>query len=141
AVQQRKPLPQPTRVAHISWPEVSIPQTAIPVTIGGHRYLVEVDEFTRQISSAPDAKLGAARMINIDDDRHPYVVSNLRLAVDMPANRAGDQQGDPGGNSGALGYAAHYCAVPQRAEPGIVACSFMASGMRVFDIRDPAHPK
>jgi len=141
AIQQRKPLPQPTRVSHISWPEVSIPQTAIPVSIGGHPYLVEVDEFSRQISSAPDAKIGAARMIDIADDTHPKVVSNMRLEVDMPANRAGDQKNDPGGNNGALGYAAHYCAVPSRVDPGVVACSFMASGMRLFDIRDPVHPK
>src|SRR5438270_1056890 len=140
-VQQRKSNPQPKVVSHISWPEVSIPQTAIPVTIGGHRYLVEVDEFTRGVSSAPDTPLGAARIIDIGDDTKPRVVSNLRLEVNMPANRAGDQSKDPGGNSGFLGYAAHYCAVPSREEPGIVACSFMASGMRVFDIRDPVHPK
>ncbi|HZI36737.1 MAG TPA: hypothetical protein VFF24_00420 [Acidimicrobiia bacterium] len=26
-------------------------------------------------------------------------------------------------------------------DPGIVACSFIASGLRVFDIRDPQHPR
>jgi hypothetical protein len=39
------------------------------------------------------------------------------------------------------GYAGHYCNVPQRQDPGIVACSMIASGLRVFDIRDPYHPK
>jgi hypothetical protein len=39
------------------------------------------------------------------------------------------------------GYAAHYCNVPQRHDPGIVACSMILSGLRVFDIRDPAHPR
>jgi hypothetical protein len=39
------------------------------------------------------------------------------------------------------GYAGHYCAVPQRAEPGVVACSFILSGLRVFDIRDALHPR
>src|SRR5438105_44873 len=38
-------------------------------------------------------------------------------------------------------YAAHYCSVPTRDEPGVVACSFILSGLRVFDIRDPYHPK
>jgi len=140
-IQQRKSNPQVKVVGHVSWPEVSIPQTAIPVTIAGHRYLVEVDEFTRQASSSASAPVGAARIIDIGDDTKPRVVSNLRLEVNMPANRAGDQKNDPGGDSGFLGYAAHYCAVPSRQEPGIVACSFMASGMRVFDIRDPVHPK
>jgi hypothetical protein len=31
--------------------------------------------------------------------------------------------------------------VPQREDPGIVACSMILSGLRVFDIRDPHHPK
>ena len=39
------------------------------------------------------------------------------------------------------GYAAHYCNVPTRTDPGIVACSMINSGLRVFDIRDPAAPK
>ena len=41
----------------------------------------------------------------------------------------------------ATGYAAHYCAVPRRVDPGIVACSFINSGLRVFDIRKPRHPR
>jgi len=39
------------------------------------------------------------------------------------------------------GYAGHYCSVPRAVDPGIVACSFIASGLRVFDIRDPYAPK
>ena len=39
------------------------------------------------------------------------------------------------------GYAGHYCNVPRRDDPGIVACSFIVSGLRIFDIRDPHHPK
>jgi len=39
------------------------------------------------------------------------------------------------------GYASHYCSVPKQVDPGIVACSFIASGLRVFDIRDPTAPK
>jgi hypothetical protein len=68
------------------------------------------------------------------------VVSELRLEVNQPENRA-QLTGDPGTNNPVAGYAGHYCAVPQRDEPGIVACSFILSGLRVFDIRDPHHPK
>ena len=31
--------------------------------------------------------------------------------------------------------------MPQRENPGIAACSAMNSGLRVFDIRDPARPR
>ena len=140
-VQQRKVNPQVPVVSHLSWPEVSIPQTAIPVTIGGHPYLVEVDEFARQVSSDPKMPVGAARIIDIADDAQPRVVSNIRLEANMPSNRGGDERNDPGASSSLQGYAAHYCAVPSRVEPGVVACSFILSGMRLFDIRDPVHPR
>ena len=143
-IQARKQNPQVGVVSHSSWPEVSIPQTAIPVSIGGHPYLVEVDEFSRlNYPGGPldrSAPVGAARIIDIADDTHPRVVSNLRLQVNMPANEQGDEKNDPGGTP-VIGYTAHYCGVPSRVEPGIVACGFLSSGMRVFDIRDPLHPK
>jgi hypothetical protein len=60
--------------------------------------------------------------------------------VHEPENRA-QIAGDPGAQSFLQGYAGHYCAVPQREEPGIVACSFIVSGLRVFDIRDAERPK
>jgi hypothetical protein len=129
-------------VGHVTWENVSIPQTAIPVSIGGHPYVVEVDEFAgRPIPSADlSATAGAGRIIDIADEAHPRVVSEFRLEVHQPQNRA-QLSGDPGTNNPVAGYAGHYCAVPQRAEPGIVACSFILSGLRVFDIRDALHPK
>jgi hypothetical protein len=140
-VQRRAVDPQVRVVSHISWPSVSIPQNTIPVTIKGHKYLVEFDEYARNVQSyeANDA-VGAARLINIDDERHPRVVSNMRLEVNQPAARATDQKDDPGAQYGVQGYAAHYCGVPRKRNPGIVACSFILSGLRVFDIRDPRHP-
>ena len=144
-VQARVPNPQVSLVSHLTWPTVSIPQTAIPVTITTgkparpQKFLIEVDEF-----GGEDA-VGAARIINIDDERVPHVVSNLRLEVnnqreDDPYTTEGAAD-DPGADSALAGYDAHYCAVPQRNEPGIVACSFIVSGLRVFDIRDPYNPK
>src|SRR5215211_2466788 len=31
--------------------------------------------------------------------------------------------------------------MPTRVDPGIVACSMILSGLRIFDIRDPYHPR
>ena len=59
----------------------------------------------------------------------------------QPTARAGAQQNDPGATSPVQGYAAHYCSVPTRTNPNIVACSMILSGLRLFDIRDVAHPK
>lgn len=141
-IQKRVANPQVTVVSHITWPNVSIPQNTIPVTIKGHKYLVEFDEYARNVQSyTPDDAVGAARMINIDDEAHPRVVSQMRLTVDNPAARAGDQKNDPGAQYGVQGYAAHYCAVPRQNNPEIVACSFILSGLRVFNISDPLHPR
>lgn len=139
-VQRRVANPQVTEVSHLTWPEVSIPQNTIPVTIKGHKYLIEFDEYARNTSTSPTDPVGAGRIISIDDERHPRVVSNLRLQVNQPAARATDQVNDPG-QYPVQGYAAHYCGVPRTTDPGIVACSFILSGLRVFDISDPLHPK
>jgi hypothetical protein len=144
-VQRRIPNPQVRTVANLTWDTVSIPQVPIPVTINHHPFLVEIDEFASLSGNAlptgsPGGHVGAARIIDIADPAHPHVVSNIRLDVNTPAGRAATIN-DPGANNSLQGYAGHYCAVPRRTDPGIVACSFILSGMRVFDIRDPYHPK
>ena len=82
-----------------------------------------------------------AAVINVDDARRPRVVSNLRLAVHQPKARLGAQGQDPGASSLVGGYAAHYCSAPREVDPGIVACSMILSGLRVFDVRDPLRPR
>jgi hypothetical protein len=143
-VQARKPNPQVREISRLVWSNMTIPQIAIPVTIGGKPYLVEIDEYSSGESGGSVAgngpRVGAARIIDISDERRPFVVSNIRLAVHQPENRAAIA-GDPGAQSPVQGYAGHYCNVPQRVEPGILACSMIVSGLRVFDIRDPEHPK
>jgi hypothetical protein len=142
-IQARRPNPRVREVSRLSWPNITIPQIAHPVTIGGRPFIVEVDEFAGDEDGdlrANGVRVGAARIIDIFDERRPRVVSNIRLEVHEPENRA-EIAGDPGTGSPVQGYAGHYCNVPKREEPGIVACSFIASGLRVFDIRDPYAPK
>jgi hypothetical protein len=135
-IQARVLNPQVNVVSHLTWSRVSTPQTDIPVTIRNHRYLVEVDEF----ASGDD--VGAARIIDIADIKKPRVVSNMRLAVNNPDHRNdGSQSKDPNATNGLQGYAGHYCSVPSEVDPTMVACSFILSGLRLFDIRDPFHPR
>ena len=142
-VQDRKPNPQVREIARLKWSNITIPQYAVPVTIGGKPYLVEVDEFSTTADgdvTGHGERVGAARIIDISDETRPFVVSNIRLEVHQKENRD-EIAGDYGAQSPVQGYAAHYCNVPQRVEPGIVACSMIASGLRVFDIRDPRNPR
>ena len=144
-IQKRVANPTVKLISQTTWPDVSIPQVPIPVTISGHPYLVEVDEYATAggspiPSGAADANVGGARIIDIADEKKPKVTSTIKLEADLIKNR-GAEANDNGMKSSLQGYAGHYCNVPQRAEPGIMACSFIASGLRVFDIRDPQHPR
>jgi len=143
-IQARKPGAQFKEVSKLDWATRTIPQVAHPITIGGHPYLAEIDEFSSaendDSTAANGPKVGAARIIDIADERAPKVVSNIRLAVHQKENRAAIAN-DPGAQSIVQGYAGHYCNIPRRQDPEILACSMIASGLRVFDIRDPAHPR
>lgn len=140
-IQARKPSPKVREISRVTWPSISIPQNAIPITIKGKPYLVEIDEYTDSTTS-PDGpgNIGAGRIIDISDETRPKVISNLRLEVHQPENKA-IRDGDPGANLPVQGYGGHYCNVPTRVDPTIVACSMIISGLRVFDIRDPFNPR
>ncbi|MFL6062827.1 MAG: LVIVD repeat-containing protein [Marmoricola sp.] len=145
-IQDRVKNPKISVLADLTWRGSSIPQVAEPFTRDGHQYLLEVDEFEDlfSLSGLTDlvhSPVGAARIINIDDPRHPFQVSDIRLQVHQPADRAGVERQDPGANSPLGGYAGHYCSVPTREDPRIAACSMIGSGLRVFDISDVRHPK
>ena len=134
-VQKRVLNPTVPIVARLTWPMVSTPQNATPFTEHGHKYLLEDDEF------GSGANIGAARIIDIQNERKPFVVSNMRLAVNQASMQSPSLEADPGNNQPFQGYQAHYCDLPSRVDPYVVACSFIMSGLRVFDIRHPAHPK
>lgn len=133
-IQARVPNPQVREISRIGWIPKSIPQNAIPFTRNGHPYILEIDEFAR------GGEVGAGRIIDIGDEVRPRVISNLRLAVHQSENFAAIAN-DPGADFIGQGYAGHYCNVPTRVNPDIAACSMIISGLRVFDIRDPHHPR
>ena len=145
-IQARKPNPHTREVSRTTWDRVSIPQNALPFTKKGHPYVLEFDEYnasTLDPSGDPNM-VGAARILDIADERAPTIVSNIRLAIDNPQAHAqyGDDPGADGStNGGAQGYASHYCNLDSPVDPTLVACSFIASGLRLFDISDVAHPR
>ena len=142
-IQARAANPQMPVISNVVWPTLSIPQNAIPITIKGKPYVVEVDEYSVDDDGnigAHQDNVGAARIIDISDEKNPRVISDMRLEVHERANRPALAD-DPGAQNPTQGYAGHYCNVPTRTDPTIVACSFIMSGLRIFDITDPAKPK
>ncbi len=142
-IQARKRNPQVRELSRLTWNSATIPQNAIPFKRDGKPYVLEVDEYsggsTTRGDRNPDA-VGAARIIDISDETKPRVVSNLRLQVNQPAEHAAAAN-DPGALSPVQGYGAHYCNIPTPDDPLVVACSFIVSGLRVFDISNLIAPK
>jgi hypothetical protein len=144
-VHERKRGARVELLSDLQWEGSSIPQVAQPFTQDGHHYVLEVDEFMDLFGdingfNARVSPVGAARIINVDDPRDPFVVSDIRLEVHQPANRTDEVLADPGAKSPIGGYAAHYCSVPTPDEPRIAGCSMLGSGLRLFDISDVENP-
>ena len=134
-VQKRIPNPTVQIISRLTWPSVSTPQNATPFTSKGKKYLLEIDEF------GSGAAIGGGRIIDINNAKKPFVVSDLRLAVNQPSAQNADLEADPGNANAFQGYQGHYCSLPSRVDPQIIACTFILSGLRVFDIKDVAKPR
>lgn len=134
-VQERVPNPQVPVISRTTWDTVSTPQQATPFTSKGKKYVFETDEF------GGGAAIGAARILSVEDPTKPKVVSDLRLEVNRAELQGADLEADPGNDQAFQGYQAHYCSLPSRVDPQIVACTFIMSGLRVFDISDVTKPR
>jgi len=148
-IQARKPNPQPKVIGEVYWKDGATAQHTIPVKIKGKSYIIFVDEGgSGGLSSA--AQLAAAcaagmppfpmaRIIDINDERHPTIVSRLMLEIHDPANCASVIPDLVGLTT--FTYGSHYCSVDDRDHATTLACGYFNSGIRVFDIRDVDHPK
>ena len=93
-------------------------------------------------------------IVDIADERNPKVVSKIFNEVTLPENCAavsadsaafptnGLTKGDVFGLVGSrvFLYDSHYCSTDRTHDPTIAACASFGSGIRVYDIRDPAKP-
>lgn len=127
-VQDRRPLPQVRVVSRIGWTDGGIGQHAQQFTSGGRRYVLFVDE----------TGAGAARIIDVEDERRPRIVAKLKLQIHMPA--AAEARAESGGGE-FFSYDGHYCSLDRPHDPTAVACGYFESGIRVFDVRDLTRPR
>lgn len=123
AVQRRDPNPQVPTLSSTTWTDGFATQHAIPLRYGDRPYLFVVDE----------AGSGGVKIFDAADT--PTLVNTVKLAVNLPANQDTALASSLGGS--VFSYDAHYCSADRPVDPTALACGWLASGIRVFDIRDP----
>ena len=147
-VQARLPNPQIRFVSQFLFKDGSTAQHTIPVKINGKPYVIHVDEGGSgglflagwQSSCANNVPLfPMPRIVDISDERNPREVSKIMLETHDPANCAQILPDLVG--LGVFVYGSHYCSVDNKHHATTLACGFFNSGIRIFDIRDPARPK
>ncbi|AEF41379.1 LVIVD repeat-containing protein [Hoyosella subflava] len=124
SVQRRDPFPVVPHVGRLFWSDGQLTQHTIPVTVDGAPVLFTVDE----------GGSGGVKIIDSRDDQNLKLINTIKLEVNLPEN-LGSWARDNAGN-GAFGYDAHYCTVDRKVDPTALACGWVQSGIRVFDVRD-----
>ncbi len=159
--QFRRPNPQIRIVSTLFWPDQGGAEAMIPVKIKGHPYIISTDEsggaggaggWAAACARGASA-FGYPQIIDVSDETNPKIIAKLRLEVNDPANCSAlfaetppDPPGTaPGTNlpaiSGTTNYSEETCVADNPKNAKMLACSFQNAQLRVFDIRDPTHPK
>jgi hypothetical protein len=147
-VQARKPNAQIKLISTFLYKDGSVSQHTIPARIKGKPYLIQVDEggsgglFYAGWQSACQAGVPMfpmAHIVDISNEKKPTQVSELILEMNSPANC--EQVLPDVVGLAIFTYGTHYCSVDNRENTTTLACDEFNSGIRVFDIRDPARPK
>ena len=159
--QFRRPDPQIRIISKLFWTDQGEAEAMIPVKIKGHPYIISTDEAGGAGSfdgwaaacTRGQSAFGYPQIIDVGDETNPTIIAKLRLEVSDPANCSlllsetpPDPPGfAPGTNlptiSGTTNYSEETCVADNPKNAKMLACSFQAAGLRVFDIRDPNHAK
>jgi hypothetical protein len=154
-IAMRRPNPKIRVISSLPWTDNLACQGTYPITYAGHPYVVQYGESsnpaTRHCASTSTRNFSAPRIVDIADEKTPVEVSNLFLEVDDPANCAQVQADYPGrsvallplvgGGQALFIYDVHHCSPDRLENPTILACEQFLAGLRVYDIRDPQHPR
>ncbi|MET8653591.1 LVIVD repeat-containing protein [Nocardia aurea] len=125
AVQRRDRDPVVRELSHTTWTDGWATQHHVPVTYDGTPYVFSVQE----------AGSGGVKIFDVRDGSRPRLVNSIKLEIDLPDNQDVAMASAAGGSL--FAYDAHYCAADRPANPTALACGWLSSGIRVFDVRDP----
>lgn len=142
--QYRRPNPDFRFIGGVYWEDGRNAQMPTQVRIKGRPYILFTDEsgsmaFDRMAACAAGMPpYGFARLIDISDEKNPKVAAKLMLEVDDPATCTATLNDT---TNPTFRYDSHYCTVDDPRNAKLAACAYFQAGVRVFDIRDPYHPK
>jgi len=138
-------------ISVVTWGDGSTAQHTIPITgINGKQYVISVDEGGGGGGNAAGwaaacaaglAPWPMARIVDINDETKPKVISKLALEIHNAANCDKVTPDLVGTGVSGFTYGAHYCSVDNKKFATTLACGYFESGIRVFDIRNPERPK
>jgi hypothetical protein len=151
-IQARKPAPQTKIISQLAFRNGSSAQHTLSIKIGGKPYLIFVSEggsggipnlggggTPQEACDAGLTPFPMARIIDISDETKPKLVTDLALETHDLRNCSKVMPDTVG--EGIFTYGTHICSVDSRENATALACAYFQSGIRVFDIRNPAAPK
>ena len=130
-IQAREPNPLAKVIDYFCWQDGIAAQVPFYFTSHSKPYLVVTDEggsvASNGVTAAARATGGHARIIDLSDERHPKVVSQL-ITENQVANGGGSF---------------HYCTPDRQEDPTVMGCTSWQGngGFRVYDVRDVRHPR
>ncbi|MCX5044608.1 hypothetical protein OG921_15665 [Aldersonia sp. NBC_00410] len=127
AIQRRDPYPVVPQYGTYLWQDGQFNQHSVPVTYGGKPFIFSPDE----------AGSGGVKVFDVSNPADAKLVNRIKLEINIPANINANLRSSGGG--GVFSYDSHYCSADRPADPTALACSWFSSGIRVFDVRDPAN--
>jgi hypothetical protein len=151
SIQDRSAHPHVRIISEVTYLDGGVAQVPIPFTEGRNHYLVMVDELgVCGLGDAANWKaaiadglppFGDVHIFNINNPAKPTLVSHVTLQTNDPKYwKAAVQQVIQGGQT-VFSYDTHYCSIDTPVNTTALACGYFNSGVRVFDIRNPAQPR
>ena len=143
-IQKRRPHPQIREISHVFWHDAGEAQIGRYVKIGGHPYVITTDEFGAATTPAlacakGQPPYGFVHLVDVANEHQPRVANTIRLQVNDPANCPTTVSEQNAAFS--LMYSAHYCTPDDPKNTTAIACGWISSGVRVFDVRNPMQPR
>src|SRR5205085_3427512 len=125
-------------------------QLALQVKIKGRSYVLALGEqgtgnkpsAWKAVCAAGLTPFSKVKIFDVEEEQYPKHVNDIVIEANDPKNCAAIAPDlDLPRALSSFAYDVHHCSVDNRDDATTLACGYFESGIRVYDIRDPAHVK